>query len=410
MKRSEIKRRPLSDTVIGALEPEAGMYRERHADGIYLRIKPNGQKDWQLRYKKPDGAWSWLGLGSYGKAAHQITGAQARERAAALHQEAKAKGIPLLEARNPTIPDPEPQETFGQLTSEWLKVKSKKWTPDTHDRAKGILDNHILPTMGGKPYRNISASEWFNHFKSMEEQGILETIAKARSYCRDVYALAQVTDRAQFNPIDNLHKFITPSVNENFAHLSQAEIPELIRAIRASTSREVSIGLQLLMLLAVRPSELRQAQWNEFDLEAGLWDVAAIRKKERRDFLLPLPRQAVALLKELHQLNGHYPWLFPGRSKPMAQPISNMTFNQTLDRMGYKGRQTPHGMRHLFSTAANDAGKDWRIVDSALAHKVKGVEGVYNKAQYLAQRRELLQWWADRVDSMAADSLVEVRA
>lgn len=404
MKRQDIKRRPMPDTVIESLEPEAKMYRERHGDGVYLRVKPNGMKDWQLRYKTSEGKWSWLGLGGYGKAVHQLSGQFARQKAIELTQEAKERGVSLMEAKTPPDAAGIPLETFAQLTREWLKIKrdSKSWTDGTYERAEAMLDNHVMPLMGSRGYTAIPASDWFSLFKGMEEKGILETIAKLRAHCRDIYALAQVTDRAQYNPIDNLHKFLAPSKNENFPHVSPGEVPELIRAIRGYKSRPKAIGLQLLMLLAVRPSELREAEWNEFDLDAGVWNVAAIRKKERRDFLLPLPEQAIELLRELHTYRTKEPFLFPGRSKGMEKPISNMTFNQALDRMGYKGRQTPHGMRHLFSTAANEAGKDYRIVDSALAHKVKGVEGVYNKAQYLSQRRELLQWWADRVDAMAA--------
>ena len=412
MKRQDIKRRPMPDTVIESLEPEAVMYRERHADGVYLRVKPNGMKDWQLRYKTPEGKWSWLGLGGYGKAAHQLSGQFARQKAMELTKEAKERGVSLMEAK--TAPEAAclPVETFAQLTREWLKIKkdSKSWTDGTYERAKAMLDNHVMPLMGSRGYTAIPASDWFALFKGMEEKGILETIAKLRAHCRDIYALAQVTDRAQYNPIDNLHKFLAPSKNENFPHVSPGEVPALIRAIRGYKSRPKAIGLQLLMLLAVRPSELREAEWDEFDLDAGVWNVAAIRKKERRDFLLPLPEQAIKLLRELHTYRTKEPFLFPGRSKGMEKPISNMTFNQALDRMGYKGRQTPHGMRHLFSTAANEAGKDYRIVDSALAHKVKGVEGVYNKAQYLSQRRELLQWWADRVDSLASSGIAQVSA
>ena len=401
MKRQDIKRRPMPDTVIESLEPEAVTYREKHADGVYLRVKPNGLKDWQLRYKREDGTWSWLGLGSYGKGAHQLTGHFARQQAIGLIEEAKSRGVSLMAAKTPPEAAIEQQETFAQLAREWLKIKrdSKSWTDGTYERAVAMIDNHILPVMGSRGYASIPASDWFGLFKAMEEKGILETIAKARAYCRDIYALAQVTDRAKFNPIDNLHKFLAPSKNENFPHVSPGELPDLILAIRGYKARPIAIGLQLLMLLAVRPSELREAEWGEFDLEAGVWNVAAIRKKERRDFLLPLPEQAIKLLQELHAYRTLGPFLFPGRSRRMEKPISNMTFNHALDRLGFKGKQTPHGMRHLFSTAANEAGKDYRIVDSALAHKVKGVEGVYNKAQYLAQRRDLLQWWADEIDS-----------
>lgn len=410
MKRKDIKKRPLSDTVIEALEPESTMYRELHADGVYLRVKENGLKDWQLRYKKPDGKWSWMGLGPCGKAAHQLTGQGARQKAAELTQQAKDRGIPLAEVKSPAATDIALQEPFSELAAEWLAIKRKDWTEGTYTRAERMLAIHVMPAMGSRPYRLIPASEWFALFKGIEAQGRLETLAKTRAYCQDIYALAQVTDRTQYNPIDNLHKFLESSENESFAHVSPAEIPELIRALRAYPSRPIAIGLQLLMLLAVRPTELRSAVWTEFDLKAGLWTIPASRKKERREFVVPLAAQAVKLLEELEIYRDRSDWLFAGRNSRKNEPISNMTFNQALDRMGYKGRQTPHGMRHLFSTAANEAGKDYRIVDSALAHKVKGVEGVYNKAQYLSQRRELLQWWADRVDALAASGLVKVQS
>lgn len=410
MRRKDIKKRPLSDTVIEALEPESTMYRELHADGVYLRVKENGLKDWQLRYKKPDGKWSWMGLGPCGKAAHQLTGQGARQKAAELTQQAKDRGIPLAEVKSPAATDIALQEPFSELAAEWLAIKRKDWTEGTYTRAERMLAIHVMPAMGSRPYRLIPASEWFALFKGIEAQGRLETLAKTRAYCQDIYALAQVTDRTQYNPIDNLHKFLESSENESFAHVSPAEIPELIRALRAYPSRPIAIGLQLLMLLAVRPTELRSAVWTEFDLKAGLWTIPASRKKERREFVVPLAAQAVKLLEELEIYRDRSDWLFAGRNSRKNEPISNMTFNQALDRMGYKGRQTPHGMRHLFSTAANEAGKDYRIIDSALAHKVKGVEGVYNKAMYLQQRRELAQWWADQVDSLAVSGLVKVSA
>lgn len=410
MKRSEIKRRPLADTAIDALEPEAQDYRELHADGVYLRVKANGGKDWQLRYKKPDGKWAWLGLGGYGKGSHHLTGQQARQKAAELLQKARNDGTSLSIAKKATEGIVDVSDTLAGLIATWIDTKRSKWTADNFRRARGMLDRHIIPAMGERAYRDIQPDEWFAHFKGMEKQGILETLTKIRAYCRDAYTFAQIQGWIKYNPIEGQQKFLATGEGENYPHVAPEETTQLIHDIRGHGARPISIGLQLLMLLAVRPGELRQARWEEFDLEAGLWTIAADKKKERREFLLPLPRQAVKLLTELRTYSTGVPWLFPGRDDPINTPASNMTFNQALNRMGYKDRQTPHGMRHLFSTAANEAGKDHRIVDSALAHKVKGVEGVYNKAQYLAQRRELLQWWADRVDSLASSGIAQVSA
>ncbi|MEG0921679.1 MAG: tyrosine-type recombinase/integrase [Comamonas sp.] len=401
MKREDIKRRPLSDTTIESLEPEATMYRERHADGVYLRVKPDGGKDWQLRYKRPDGKWTWMGLGGYGKAGHQLTGQEARHKANELARKAKAEGIALSEVNKPSVLVIQPAETFAVLMSEWLETKRGKWATDTYIRTKRMLELHVAPVMGERAFVSIQPAEWFALFQSIERQGIIETLSKTRSSCRDIYTFAQIQGRAQVNPIDGQHKFLAASKNQNLPHVPQDEISELIRDIRGFGSRPIAIGLQLLMLLAVRPSELREAQWAEFDCKKKLWTVPSERKKERREFQLPLASQAIKLLQELQEYSAGSLWLFPGRDDRMNAPISNMTFNQALHRMGYKDRQTPHGLRHLFSTTANNAGKDYRIVDSALAHKIKGVEAVYNKASYLDQRRELMQWWADHIDALA---------
>lgn len=410
MKRSEIKRRPLADTVVDALEAEKSDYRELHADGVYLRVRSNGGKDWQLRYKKPDGKWAWLGLGGYGKGAHHLTGQQARQKAAELTQKARDDGTSLSIAKKAAEGIVDASDTLAGLVASWIETKRSKWTPDNFTRARGMLDRHVIPTMGQRAYRDIQPDEWFALFKRMEGLGILESLSKIRSYCKDAYTFAQIQGWIKYNPIEGQHKFLASGQSENYPHVSPEETPQLIRDIRSHGARPISIGLQLMMLLAVRPGELRQARWDDFDLDAGLWTIAADSKKERRDFLLPLPGQAVRLLLELRTYSTGVPWLFPGRDDPINTPASNMTFNQALNRMGYKDRQTPHGMRHLFSTAANEAGKEYRIVDSALAHKVMGTEGVYNKAQYLNQRRELMQWWADQIDVLAVSGLAKVQS
>lgn len=410
MKRKDLsKKRPLADTSLEGLEPELGMYRIHDGNGLYFRVKENGGKDWQLRYKKADGAWTFTGIGGYGKGAHQLTGAQARANAAELVKAAKAAGMPLESfiKQQASAGKPEHADTLRGLVEEWLHIKRDKWTPDNYKRTEGMLKKHVLDQLGGRPYRGITPKEWHTHFLAMQELGILETMDKVRGNIRSVYTLANVRDLMTFNPIHGISEFLTTNKSKRFPFVSFEEIPQLVRDLRQVDQRHISIGLQLLMMCACRPGELRQAKWEDFDLERGLWDLQAEDKKERREFTLPLSRQAVALLTELQTMRmAGIPWLFPGRDKPLDEPISDATFNQTLNRMGYKGRQSPHGFRHLFSTTANDLGKDPRIVDSALAHKIPGVEGIYNNASYITQRRELAQWWADEIDRLATNGAV----
>ncbi|NHN76825.1 tyrosine-type recombinase/integrase [Azotobacter chroococcum] len=409
MKRSEIKRRPMADTVLATLEPEDKEYRELDGNGLYLRVRPDGSKSWQLRYKKPDGKWSWLGLGGYGKGDHQLTGAQARQKAAELQADAAEGKNPLATKRARKAAEIEAaNNTFEHLAREWYATKCKTWTEGTALRTIGALELHVFPVFGKRPYVSILPMEWMEFLRSMEQKGIIEQARRVRRYCVEVYDLARVTGRAQYNPLEGLHKFLLTKPSENYAHVALDELPALLRAIRAYGTTDVRIGLQLLTMLACRPSEIREARWSEFDLDAGLWTIPAERMKRRREHLVPLPSQAVELLRNLHNLTGTYPLLFPGRSDT-TKPRSNTVFLMALRRLGYEGRQTGHGFRHIASTILNEHGFDENHIEAQLSHVKEGVAGVYNKAQYLAQRREMMAWYADHLDTLAAGNVVEFK-
>ncbi len=409
MKRSEIKKRPMADTVLAGLEPEAKEYREHDGSGLYLRVKPDGSKSWQFRYKKPDGKWSWIGLGSYGKGSHQLTGEQARKEAAKLRDDAAEGGNPLATKRARKAAEEEAaRNTFEHLAREWYATKRKGWTEGTAVRTIGALELHVFPVFGKRPYNGILPMEWMELLRRMEQTGIIEQTSRVRGMCREIYDLARVTGRAQYNPLEGLHKFLQTRPAENYAHVSLEELPALLRAIRTYGTPDVRIGLQLLSMLACRPSEIREARWSEFDLDAGLWLIPAERMKRRREHLVPLPAQAVELLRDLHYLTGAYPLLFPGRSDT-TKPRSNTVFLMALRRLGYEGRQTGHGFRHLASTILNENGFDPQHVEAQLSHVKEGVRGVYDKSTYLEQRREMMAWYADHLDKLAAGNVVEFR-
>lgn len=409
MKRSEIKRRPMADTVLATLEPEDKEYRELDGNGLYLRVRPDGSKSWQLRYKKPDGKWSWLGLGGYGKGDHQLTGAQARQKAAELQADAAEGKNPLATKRARKAAEIEAaNNTFEHLAREWYATKCKTWTEGTALRTIGALELHVFPVFGKRPYVSILPMEWMELLRSMEQKGIIEQARRVRRYCVEVYDLARVTGRAQYNPLEGLHKFLLTKPAENYAHVTMDELPALLRAICAYGTTDVRVGLQLLAMLACRPSEIREARWSEFDLDAALWTIPAERMKRRREHLVPLPFQAVELLRGLHNLTGTYPLLFPGRSDT-TKPRSNTVFLMALRRLGYEGRQTGHGFRHIASTILNEHGFDENHIEAQLSHVKEGVAGIYNKAQYLEQRRTMMQWYADHLDTLTAGNVVEFK-
>ena len=406
MKRSEIKRRPLADTVLVTLEPEASTYRELDGNGLYFRVKPNGQKSWELRYKKADGKWSWLGMGGY----PEVSGALARQKTTKLRDSTAKDGSTLATKRTIRAAEIEAaNNTFEHLAREWFAIKRKTWTEGTAVRTIGALEKHVFPVFGKRAYCNILPMEWMDFLHGMEQTGIVEQTSRVRGMCKEIYDLARVTGRATHNPLEGLHKFLLTKPVENFAHVSVDELPSLLRAVRAYPhASDVRIGLQLLSMLACRPTELREASWAEFELDGGLWLIPAARMKRRREHLVPLPRQAVELLRELHKITGNYPLLFPGRSDT-TKPRSNTVFLMALRRLGYEGRQTGHGFRHLASTILNEHGFDSQHVEAQLSHVKEGVRGVYDKSTYLEQRKAMMQWYANHLDKLVIGNVVEFK-
>ncbi|WP_278959381.1 tyrosine-type recombinase/integrase [Aquipseudomonas alcaligenes] len=406
MKRSEIKRRPLADTVLATLEPESSAYRELDGNGLYFRVKPNGQKSWELRYKKADGKWSWLGMGGY----PEVSGALARQKAVKLRESTAQDGSVLATKRAIRVAEIEAaNNTFEHLAREWYAIKCKTWTEGTAVRTIGALEKHVFPVFGKRPHTGIMPMEWMEFLRGMEQTGIVEQTSRVRGMCREIYDLARVTGRATHNPLEGLHKFLLTKPVENFAHVSVEELPALLRAIRSYPhAPDVRIGLQLLTMLACRPSELREARWEELNLDTGLWLIPAERMKRRREHLVPLPAQAVALLRELQNITGNYALLFPGKGKT-TQPRSNTVFLMALRRLGYEGRQTGHGFRHIASTILNEHGFDSQHVEAQLSHVKEGVRGVYDKSTYLEQRKVMMQWYADHLDKLVAGNVVQLK-
>ena len=406
MKRSEIKRRPLSDTVIANLEAEVKEYRELDGSGLYIRVKPDGNKSWQLRYKKPNGKWSWLGLGGY----PEISGQLARKKGKELLDDVSRGENPIITKQERKLQELEQNNaTFEILAREWLDTKVNTWVADTMTRNKGALEKHVFPVFGKRLYTTIKPIEWMNHLKDIQQsQGIYEQVNRVRAMCRDIYDFAKVTGRIDYNPLEGIQKYLQQGKKENMAHVSEAELPTLIRAINNYPTMDVRMGLQLLAMLFCRPSELRGAKWDEFDLEQGLWNIPEERMKKRREHIVPLPKQAIAILTELKTYETNSEYLFPSRSDK-SKPKSDTVFIMALRRMGFEGRQTPHGFRHIASTLLNNRGFDERHIEAALAHVKDSVAGVYNKAQYLQDRANMMQWYATHLEGIADQSIIQFK-
>ncbi len=200
MKREEIKRRPLSDTALANLEPESKEYRELDGKGLYFRVKPDGNKSWQLRYKKPDGKWSWLGIGGY----PEISGQLARKKAQELITDISKGENPIITKQERKRKELEDNNaTFEVSAKEWLDTKQNRWVADTMTRNKGALEKHIYPVFGKCLYTSIRPIEWMNHLKGIQqEHKIYEQVNRIRAMCRDIYDFAKVTGPMDYNPLE----------------------------------------------------------------------------------------------------------------------------------------------------------------------------------------------------------------
>ena len=403
MKRADIKRRPMADSTLSGLEPEDKAYREHDGQGLYFRVKPAGQKLWELRYTKPGTkARSWLGLGPYPSVSSALARAKAQEARTLI-----AQGIDPSTQRkaDETEEKAKAENTFEQLAREWYATRKSSWGDGYAKRVIGALELHVFPKMGKLAYAEITPMAWMELFRSMEKKGILDQMANVRRYCKEIYDLARVTGRALNNPVDGLDKFLQKKQSTNYAHVEQVQLPALLRAISAYNNSMVKIGLRLLVINGLRPSEVREARWAEIDHDKAVWEIPAERMKKRRAHIVPLSSQSLALLKQLQVLSGAYDLLFPGRND-RTKPLSNMVFNMALRRMGYEGLQTGHGFRHVASTLLNEAGFDENHIEAQLSHSKSGVAGVYNKAKYLEQRRTMMQWYADHLDALEKGNVV----
>ena len=405
MKKSALKEKDklkMKDTVLSSLEPELREYRINDGDNLHFVVSSKGNKRWELRYKKPsDLKWTWFGLGGY----PEVSGKFARQKAEEARQ-LLADGIDPKEHREEQKQAllNSDQFSFQKLAIEYCNTKT--WTDATRVRNEGALNNHVYPIMGKRDYRKITKQEWLYLIQQIQKKPhpktgkpIIEMGSRLKGVCKEIYDLAEVTGRIDYNPLAGIEKFIEKHPKQNMLHVKADELPKLLVAIRSYSSRETSIGLQLLSMLACRPNELREAVWSEISFEKATWIIPAKRMKKRIEHHIPLPTQALKLLDELKQYSGQSPYLFRSRSNS-NKPTSNNTFNKALKTLGYQGKQTPHGFRHIFSTQLRELGFARDHVEASLAHKVGGVEGIYNKAIYLKPRISMMQTWADHLDEL----------
>lgn len=371
--------------------------------GLFLQVMPNGSRYWRLKFRHA-GKEKLLALGVY----PEVTLAEARQR------RDKARGE-MRDGRDPSAERKIERRkarlsaatTFEGIAHDWLASQKRKLSQATYDKATRTLEANVFPWMGARPIAEIDAPELLAVLKRIEARGAHETAHRVKARVGQVFRYAIAHGTATRDPSADLRGALAPVVSKSHAAITEpAKVSELMRALDGYAGHfPTRCALRLAPLLFVRPGELRHAEWLEFDLDSGDWRIPAGKMKMREAHLVPLSSQAVSILRELEPLTGRGRYLFPGL-RTAGEPMSENTVNAALRRMGYdKDTMTGHGFRAMASTRLNEMGWAPDVIERQLAHAERNkVRAAYNRAQYMAERRKMMQAWADYLDALRHSS------
>lgn len=388
--------------------PNKKQARFSDSGGMYLQVSLAGSKRWFLKYRIA-GIEKQLALGSY--PAVSLTGARKARDTAKLQKSdgrdpVQARKVEKLKAGNPA------GDTFRVVASEWYKKQAPHWSPAHADRSLRQFERDLFPWIGERRLVDIEPVELLATLRKVEERGAVETADRGLMLARQVWRYGVATGRVPRDITADLRGALSPYRGTHFAAITDpVKLGELLRAIKAYKGGPiVRAALQLAPILFQRPGELRGAAWAEIDLDAALWTIPAARMKRGKDgkengdpHLVPLPRQAVEILRGLHGYTGHGAMVFPGE-RSHDRPISENSVRTALITMGYTPDvQTWHGFRATARTMlAERLDCDPLVIEAQLAHAVKDANGrAYNRTQYLKHRADMMQQWADYLDKLA---------
>ena len=384
----------LSDLKIKALS-KPGKYSD--GAGLYLEFTPSGAKYWRWKYRYAGkekrlafGVYPEIGLKSAREKLYE-----ARKQLQAGHDPSElrkaAKVRQVFEADN----------SFEVVAKDWLEHQSAKWEPVTLNRIRASLEADIFPAFGTRPIANIQAMDVMKAVREIETRGAGEMAGRVLQRVKSVFRYAMVHQRLEVNPLVDLvpSEILKPRRVQHRPALAEKDLPDFLTRLDSYEGDVTTIrALRLLMLTATRPGEVRGAEWSEFELKNAKWRIPAERMKMKIEHIVPLSKQALAIVEDMKAISGEGTLVFPSPFYP-SKPLSENTFNSALARMGYKSSATAHGFRALFSTAANEAEWNADVIERQLAHAERNeVRAAYNRTSYLPERAKMMQWWADRLD------------
>lgn len=386
----------LTDTTLRAVKATEKAQKLFDGNGLFLFVSPTDTKSWRLKYRF-QGKEKLLTLGTY----PQTSLKEARERAADARKQLDG-GIDPGEVKKEEQQAADPI-TLEQVAREWYEKQLPAWSKRHSEDVMERLEKNIFPFLGDRPIAEVNAPELLTVLRRIEARGAIETAHRVRGICSLFFRYAVATSRAERDPAADLKGAITNRIPKPRAAITTPdEVGALMRAIDGfAGTYTVKCALQMCALTFCRPGEVRTAEWTEFDFKENLWRIPGNKMKMRMDHLVPLSRQALDILEELRQLTGSGKYLFPS-IRTIERPISDMTLIAGLRRMGFeKDEMSAHGFRAMASTLLNEQGYSADVIEKQLAHSpINKIRGIYNRAEYLPERRKMMQAWADYLDEL----------
>ncbi len=377
------------------------MFGER---GLYLELSPRGGKWWRLKYRF-NNKEKRLSLGVY----PDVRLKDARDR----RDEARkllANGIDPGENRKiqKSAHTDRAANSFEVVAREWFAKYANTWAASHRERVVRLFERDIFPWIGARPVADVTAPEILTVLRRIEPRGALETAHRAMGNCGQVFRYAVATGRALRNPSGNLRGALSPAEKSHFAATTDPKrLAEILRAMDGyEGTLTVRCALRLAPMLFVRPGELRSAAWSQFDLEAAEWRYTVT--KTDTPHIVPLSRQAVEILRELHPLTGHGRFAFPG-ARSNTRPMSDNAILAAMRRMGIdKDEMSGHGFRAVARTILDEVlGVRPDYIEHQLAHAVRDPNGrAYDRTAHLPERRKMMQQWADYLDKLKSEAEV----
>lgn len=396
----------LSDIACRKAKARDAVHYLNDGAGLRLRIRPNGTKDWLLRYTLPGRAESTHKLGAYPATTLEQARAAARD-ARRLIDKGRSPTIERKLERAATV---EAQAaTFAAVAAEWLERSRPNWSAHHYERNEGLLRRILLPELGPLPITEISEASLLRVLQASYDAGTKESARRARAVAQQVFAFAKDTHRATENPARDLagNSMLAPVPVKHFAAIKADQVGAMLRALaKSECTREVKAALCVLLYTGARDGALRAAQWREFDLKAGTWTLPEARRKTRKrnpgDQRIPLPAQAVAILKDLAKRGRPTPddFVFASAASKAGYLAEN-TLRLALHGLGFD--VTAHGFRSLLADVLNTAGFNRDAVERQLDHtEENAVRAAYLRDDFYSYRAQMMQWFADWAEAQYA--------